>query len=290
MHFMQRVLFITLILNFSCTENNDIESSYAKESVNLNRQAKNGRHIFPDGSIYEGELVMGKPNGYGVHELANGDAFEGQHKDGLAHGHGTRRYKSNPEIVQYVGNWKSGKRDGFGTLILSDSSRMVGDWENDYFHFGEFLGSNGLVMTGKWEKEFLEEGFVRSVDGTEFTGEFMNDGSFKQGTYLDVNGDRYTGYFKNNNFHGFGILRKKNGTLYTGTFKDGVYSSYGILRESDDSVYSGEFKNGLPNGKESRKICQELSIQALGRMEKKKVWDLWISETELVLLESSKMV
>ena len=214
MHFMQRVLIIILILNFSCTENNDVESSYAKESVNLNRQAKNGRHIFPDGSIYEGELVMGKPNGYGVHELANGDAFEGQHKDGLAHGHGTRRYKSNPEIVQYVGNWKSGKRDGFGTLILSDSSRMVGDWENDYFHFGEFLGSNGLVMTGKWEKEFLEEGFVRSIDGTEFTGEFMNDGSFKQGTYLDINGDRYTGYFKNNNFHGFGILRKKRHPLH----------------------------------------------------------------------------
>ena len=123
------ISYILLILFFlGCAENqNEFEVSSTRESINLNKEAMRGRHVFKDGSIYQGELVMGEPNGFGTHNLVNGDIFEGQHKDGFAHGHGTMRYKSESTLDRYVGNWKSGKRNGFGTLILEDSSRLVGE-------------------------------------------------------------------------------------------------------------------------------------------------------------------
>ncbi|MGY8714090.1 MAG: hypothetical protein ACKVJ1_09415, partial [Verrucomicrobiia bacterium] len=140
-----------------CAENqNEFEVSSTRESINLNKEAMRGRHVFKDGSIYQGELVMGEPNGFGTHNLVNGDIFEGQHKDGFAHGHGTMRYKSESTLDRYVGNWKSGKRNGFGTLILEDSSRLVGDWKNGNLNYGEYQGSSGIIMSGKWNNEYLE--------------------------------------------------------------------------------------------------------------------------------------
>ena len=144
-------------------------------------------------------------------------------------------------------------------------------------------------MTGKWEKEFLEEGFVRSIDGTEFTGEFMNDGSFKQGTYLDINGDRYTGYFKNNNFHGFGILRKKTepSTLELLKMECILLTEYFVNLTTQ--FIQESLKMVFQMGKESKRSVRSCVYRFLVEGEKEG-WDLWISETELVLLESSKMV
>ena len=79
-------------------------NSPSRESLSLNKEVMRGRHVFEDGTIYEGELVLGKPNGFGNRELLNGDLYEGQHKDGFAHGHGTMRYKSDQELDSYVGS------------------------------------------------------------------------------------------------------------------------------------------------------------------------------------------
>ena len=157
------VLFLT-----SCsddTEPGDNLNSQTRESASLNKEVMRGRHVFEDGTIYEGELVLGKPNGFGTRELVNGDLYEGQHKDGFGHGHGTMRYKSDSKLISYIGSWKSGKRDGFGTLILKDSSRLVGDWKNDSLRYGEFQGSDGTNMSGEWSSEYLNEGTMRLADG-----------------------------------------------------------------------------------------------------------------------------
>ena len=142
----------------------------SKESVTLKREANEGRHIFKDGSIYEGQLVMGQPNGFGSHEFLDGNIYEGQHKNGLAHGHGTMRYKSVGNLDQYVGHWKSGKRDGFGTLILEDGTRLVGNWKDDNFHVGEYIANSGVIMSGLWDNEYLSEGYMKT--GVNIQGHF----------------------------------------------------------------------------------------------------------------------
>ena len=73
------------------------------------------------------------------------------------------RYKSDPKLDSYIGSWKSGKRNGYGTLILKDSARFVGDWKNDNLRFGEFQGSDGIIMSGNWSNEYLNEGTMRMV-------------------------------------------------------------------------------------------------------------------------------
>ena len=238
-----------LFFSFSCSEQSDKkEVSSTRESISLSKSASQGRHVFKDGSIYEGELVMGKPNGYGIRKLVNGNIFEGQHMDGHGHGHGTMIYKSDAKLDRYVGNWKSGKRSGFGTLILQDSSRLIGDWNNDVFNYGEYQGSTGVIMSGQWNSEYLKEGTMRLEDGSEFTGEFINDGMFGHGSLLSVNGDRYTGKFQNNEYFGSGVLEKVGGNIFVGSFRNGKYEGYGILKEVDGSIYSGAFSNGYPHG------------------------------------------
>jgi hypothetical protein len=251
--FFQCVVFASVwvccFFSFSCSDtDNTTEFSAKRESISLSKEAMQGRHVFEDGSIYEGELVMGKPNGFGTRKLVNGDIFEGQHKDGFSHGHGTMRYKSDPKLDRYVGNWRSGKRHGYGTLILDDSSRLIGDWKNDAFNYGEYQGSTGVIMSGKWDSQYLKAGTMRFEDGSEYSGDFIDDGMFGNGSLLSVNGDRYTGMFLDNEYSGKGVLHKLSGSVYTGAFKKGKFDGYGILKEVDGSIYSGGFLNGYPHG------------------------------------------
>ena len=62
--------------------------------------------------------MRGLPHGFGLRKFSNEDFYEGQFEEGLAHGHGTIRYKSDPNLEKYVGMWSSGLRGGFGTLFL----------------------------------------------------------------------------------------------------------------------------------------------------------------------------
>ena len=243
------LVWACFLFSFSCSNTDDtLEISSKRESISLSKEAMQGRHVFEDGSIYEGELVMGKPNGYGTRKLVNGNIFEGQHKEGFGHGHGTMRYKSDVKLDRYVGNWSSGKRHGFGTLILADSSRLIGDWKNDVLNYGEYQGSTGVIMSGKWDSEYLKAGTMRLEDGSEYSGDFIKDGMFGLGSLLSVNGDRYTGMFQDNEYSGRGILHKIGGTVYTGSFKNGKFGGYGILKEADGSIYSGGFSDGYPHG------------------------------------------
>ena len=134
---------IIIFIGCSSEIENTETTSPVRESVVLKKKAKEGKYVFKDGSVYEGQLAVGKPNGFGRHELVNGDIFEGQYKSGLAHGHGTISYKSDARLVRYIGSWRSGKRDGFGSLMLEDGSELVGDWKNDSMHVGDLKAPKG---------------------------------------------------------------------------------------------------------------------------------------------------
>ena len=70
------LIWACFLFSFSCSNTDDtIEISSKRESISLSKEAMQGRHVFEDGSIYEGELVMGKPNGYGTRKLVNGNIF-----------------------------------------------------------------------------------------------------------------------------------------------------------------------------------------------------------------------
>ena len=63
------LFLIALLFHTGCsneTGSGENLSSQTRESASLNKEVMRGRHVFEDGTIYEGELVLGKPNGFGT--------------------------------------------------------------------------------------------------------------------------------------------------------------------------------------------------------------------------------
>ena len=67
------------------------------------------------GTVYEGELQHGMPNGRGVMRHANGDVYEGHFQNGMYEGQGTLRYgKPRNGRTEESGIWRFGSLPGKG--------------------------------------------------------------------------------------------------------------------------------------------------------------------------------
>ena len=83
------------------------------------------RIVSPNGDVYVGEEMSGKPHGQGTRTFTNGDKYVGEWKDGKEHGQGTFTF---PNGKKYVGEWKEGRKDGQGTDIFPDGSKGIGEF------------------------------------------------------------------------------------------------------------------------------------------------------------------
>jgi len=243
-----------LCFNFCGCSQEDIEEPQAQDlsitqASQLSREAQRGTHRLADGSSYEGELAQGLPHGFGTQTFADENVYQGQFVKGVPHGHGIMRYKAVPEIDRYFGIWSNGMRGGFGTLVMSDGSELVGHWEKDSLSYGEFSSPDGSKYFGKWEGDSLTEGVYVSPLGDRFTGRFDNLGKYLTGSLQTADQKFYHGSFQDGKFHGSGILEDLDGSIYIGLFEEGTKNGTGILEDNDGTVYHGEFKLGLPNGK-----------------------------------------
>lgn len=245
------VAILNCFLFWGCTTDPKIEEATSSDQIakKLSREAQSGRYVFEDGSLFEGELVVGLPDGYGTIKYVSGDLYEGQFAKGLSNGYGTIRYKSDENLEKYSGNWENGKRSGFGALTMTDQSVLEGHWEQGGLKYGEFRDAEGRISYGKWLNNQIDEGTLFLPNGNQFTGVFKPDGSYDFGTLNMATGAVYYGEFANGLFHGKGILTDENGIQYTGGFLEGLKSGVGVLRDLDGSVYTGEFANGYPHGR-----------------------------------------
>lgn len=117
-------------------------------------------------SKYVGNWVKGKPNGKGLATWGEkskfpGRYYDGEWKDGLMHGYGTKfwgkaevdKYTNN----KYTGEWKNDKMDGFGKYDWADGSYYEGPWKNDEQDGdGIYVFKDGEVFKGHWENGYCE--------------------------------------------------------------------------------------------------------------------------------------
>ena len=113
-------------------------------------------------------------------------------------------FPNSERTAEYKGEWKNGKRTGYGVLILQISKSRLDKYE------GEFKDGK---RTGHGTYSF--------ANGDRYVGNFIDGKKIGRGEYIFANGDRYIGEFQSDKMHGEGIYTYATGKVYNGLFKEG---------------------------------------------------------------------
>ncbi|XP_018412758.1 PREDICTED: MORN repeat-containing protein 3 [Nanorana parkeri] len=159
----------------------------------------------------------------------NGDHYTGEWQNNLKHGKGTYMCKSTNSI--YEGDWKCGKRSGFGTSSVQDPitgeyvKLYSGCWKNNKQHgYGTFFYRDTEYYEGHW-KAGQRSGWGRMhfANGEIYEGEWLEDKHSGQGMLLLANENRYEGSWKNGKKHGPGkFYYLDKGQMYEGTWVEDI--------------------------------------------------------------------
>ena len=93
--------------------------------------------MFPNGSMYKGQILVSKDGnngsgeirqGYGIQKWVDGAVYEGHWNNNKAEGWGTF-WHAEGDI--YVGEFKADQANGQGTYTHVNGSRYEGAWVND---------------------------------------------------------------------------------------------------------------------------------------------------------------
>jgi hypothetical protein len=211
---------------------------YDGEFVNDKRIGK-ARLRVNDGSEFIGQFIDNEIDGHGIYTDKFGNRFmsmaiEDDHlrrfdsqekgkfnKDSgyffklKLYGKGEIKFKNGNT---YVGQFKSGKRDGEGEMSYivppktshHDIGEYSGSWKRDQRHgFGIMKYTNGCHYEGLWQFDKKSEGVFSLEDGSTYTGKFKND-----------------------KFNGKGKLELHNGSTIEGEFENGALKDKGILTKN----------------------------------------------------------
>ena len=205
--------------------------------------------LMKDDMTYTGTFKDDVFHGKGLLARKNGTIYEGAFENGLMHGKGKLTEKKQGETIEYIGYFVKGKKDGEGSIRMSDGSHYNGRWKNNKKHGkglelltngeryegnfendekhgeGRLTTKSNLTMKGTWRHGVPVDGkwvFIYQ-NGTMYEGRTICLQPFGHGimTYFDQNGQnlvaKYEGDFINGLRHGFGMCKFDNdGTEYWG--------------------------------------------------------------------------
>lgn len=204
-------------------------------------QSETGTICYDDGSVYEGELLNGSPNGQGKLIKTDGKTYEGVFYGSADKGKGKITYSATKE---YTGEWSNGEPNGQGTMEYTN--------KKNYF--------KGNFINGSLNGDDCEVKYDNGKDPSSkplYTGTFR-DGKPQHCTVKYPNGTIYIGDLEDWQPNGQGAMTKnlENGktAVYNGNFKNGkLCDSKGVLtyyNESGEEAgrYVGNFENDIING------------------------------------------
>jgi hypothetical protein len=154
------------------------------------------KKVWPDGSSFEGEVIDGKKEGYGIYIDRNGNFFQGVWKNDKKEGFFVIRY-SNGE--QFEGFFENDKRNGEGMHRYPDGSKFRGEYLNDMrhgrgcywtrieyythqkmffrkYHYGTLIEEYEIYTSTQRDSECPGTGFGTIIDsnGVKYEGDFVN--------------------------------------------------------------------------------------------------------------------
>jgi hypothetical protein len=196
-------------------------------------------------TIVDGSARMSKLTGRGMETTLEGDRYEGDFVNGLREGQGT--------IVRTEGTRIEGSfsKDVLisGTMTKPDGWRYEGSFDGNQAPSGSGImhWPNGSQYEGQFSKGIYDgKGHYRLATGRVLVGEWIA-GKFAFGTATDPDGaprevDMRMSAAKRS---GKGRTINTDGDQYEGEFKDGNFHGIGYLKTSRNTEYTGEFANGL---------------------------------------------
>ena len=218
-----------------------------------------GKYVWKDGTIYEGDIVRNELTGHGTFLWPDGSSYLGEVKAGLRDGKGV--YLNNKGGYKYEGEWKEGLRDGEGTLTYLPEEPFMsyykGKWKRGFKSgYGEYLYRTGNLYKGEWadnKKNGAGTMYWTTLAGKrineKYTGHWEDDkqNGFGAHIWLDSRGEnrvlrnRYVGYWKNGIRDGHGMFFYANGSMYIGEWKDNMKHGAGKFIYENGEEYDGEF-------------------------------------------------
>lgn len=100
-----------------------------------------GKMTYPDRTVYFGEWINGKRNGYGQQMYASGDILSGVWEDDTVK-FGTYLF---PDGSKYIGNFECFCYTGYGTFCSKDGTILQGIWKNNQLINGAEYKPNGEI-------------------------------------------------------------------------------------------------------------------------------------------------
>ena len=160
-----------------------------------------GNIVWDDGMTYEGTIVNNLPEGKGKMTWRDGS--------------------------RYYGDFRVGKRAGYGAYVFPNGRKYEGDWKND---------------------KIADKGTLTYLNGDEYYGEFINGKRSGMGTYITASGEIYNGQWNNGVEHGFGTYTYTDGSFFQGKMVKGIREGNGeIIWPQGDTLF-GNWKEGALNG------------------------------------------
>mgnify|MGYP000922459573 FL=1 len=148
------------------------EHALAKNQQQLRKSPqKIYREQYPDGSVYEGEVLNGAKHGTGRFWYVGGAHYEGQYHHGNMEGFGRLYYDEN--TLAYEGTWVADKFHGKGTVYNNNPSPC--DEEFDYMNFDN-IGNFWVKYDGEFRDDLKHgTGVLYLSNGDKFVGVFVDD-------------------------------------------------------------------------------------------------------------------
>ncbi|XP_055275364.1 MORN repeat-containing protein 1 isoform X5 [Moschus berezovskii] len=154
-------------------------------------------------------------------------------------GYGVYVYPNS--FFRYEGEWRGGKKHGWGKLLFKDGSYYEGDFVD-----GEITGEGcrHWALTG--------HGCLVDADGQVYWGSFHDNKRHGRGRMIFRNGDEYEGNWVRDQRQGHGMLRLVDGSTYEGQWHSGVFSGQGSMAHCSGVIYRGIWINGHPMAQATR--------------------------------------
>lgn len=139
----------------------DVPSSFSKDTVMIRGEKK-----------YKGEILNGKPHGYGKEIWPDGSKYEGMFVEGLRTGQGIYVW---PDKSCYKGSFKDNEMSGFGIFLWENGNRYEGMWKMSKMHGeGKFTWRNGNCYIGGYADGLKHgDGVFLYADGKTVRGKWI---------------------------------------------------------------------------------------------------------------------